>query len=175
VGNEVKNVRNIVLIGFMGTGKSTIGRALAERLGWLFVDTDQLVQVRSGRTIPELFAQKGEAYFRSLETSVIADTAGGERQVVSTGGGAVLREENRKLLLSAGLVVALKAPPETVLERVAKDTGRPLLQGDREANIRRLMEERRTAYDFAHVFIDTSEWDVIHAVERIMDEAGYGL
>ncbi|WP_233531776.1 shikimate kinase [Paenibacillus alkalitolerans] len=168
-------VTNIILVGFMGTGKSTVGQALSERLGWKFVDTDRLVEEREKRSIAEIFARDGEGYFRDAETAAIREAAGGHKQIISTGGGAVLREENRRLLQECGFVVALKAPAETIIERLRKDTGRPLLKGDKEREVRRLMENRKTAYDFADVSIDTSVWNVRHAVERIIAASKIGI
>ncbi len=164
--------RNIVMIGFMGTGKSTVGSALAERLGWRFVDTDAAVVEREGRTIPELFEEKGEAYFREAETSVLAGVLAGSRQVVSTGGGAALRQENREAMLGGGFVVALTAPPEVLLARLRGDANRPLLAGDKEERVHRLLAERKNAYDFAHLVIDTSRSNVRETVESIIERTG---
>jgi shikimate kinase len=160
------------MIGFMGTGKSTVGSALAERLGWRFVDTDAAVVEREGRTIPELFEEKGEAYFREAETSVLAGVLAGSRQVVSTGGGAALRQENREAMLGGGFVVALTAPPEVLLARLRGDANRPLLAGDKEERVHRLLAERKNAYDFAHLVIDTSRSNVRETVESIIERTG---
>jgi len=151
--------RNIVLVGFMGTGKTTVARLLADRLGYRAVDTDDEIVRRAGKTIAEIFAAEGEAWFRDLETQVLRDILAGDGQVVATGGGAVLREENRRLMLSAGWVVALAADPETLAARLARpaEAGvRPLLAGDAGERVRALMEARKHAYDFAHCMIDTS-------------------
>lgn len=118
---------NISLMGFMGSGKTTVGRILATRLGWDFVDTDQLVEERSGMAIPELFATHGEAGFRALETEVIREVSRGDRQVIATGGGAVLDPANRLALRMAGVVVHLKASPELLWRRVS-NSDRPLAQ-----------------------------------------------
>ncbi len=166
------NKRNIVMIGFMGTGKSTVGSALADRLGWRFVDTDAAIVEREGRTIPELFEEKGEAYFRDAETATLADVLAGSRQVVSTGGGAVLRPANRDAMLAGGFVVALTAPTDVLLARLRGDANRPLLAGDKEERVHRLLAERKNAYDFAHLVIDTSRSNVRETVESIMEKAG---
>ncbi|WP_274361592.1 shikimate kinase [Paenibacillus thermotolerans] len=159
---------NIALIGFMGTGKTTVGQALAERLRWTFVDTDETIKGKENRSIADIFAQDGEPYFREAETSAIREIMMGKRQIISTGGGAVLREENRRLLNAGAYIVALKAPAETIIARLRKDTERPLLAGDREANVRRLLEDRKNAYDFADLAIDTSEANIRQTVDKII-------
>jgi len=156
----------------MGTGKSTVGAALADRLGWRFVDTDELLVAREGKSIPELFEERGERYFRDAETAVLADVLKGTKQVVSTGGGAVLRPENREAMLSGGLVVALTAPAETLLVRLRGDVNRPLLSGDKEERVHRLLAERKNAYDFAPLVIDTSRSNVRETVDTILERAG---
>jgi len=151
--------RNIVLVGFMGTGKTSVSRLLADRLGYRAVDTDEEIERRAGKTIAEIFAAEGEGRFRDMETQVLRDTLAVEGQVVATGGGAVLREENRRLMLAAGWVVALMADPETLAARLARpaEAGvRPLLAGDVMERVRSLIEARKHAYDFAHCMIDTS-------------------
>ena len=116
---------NVTLMGFMGSGKSTVGRILASRLGWAFIDTDRLIEAKTGESIPEIFAAHGEARFRELETAVIQEVARGTRQVIATGGGAILDPANRLALRMAGVVVHLKASPELLWRRVA-GSDRPL-------------------------------------------------
>ncbi|MDF2926851.1 MAG: shikimate kinase [Paenibacillaceae bacterium] len=160
--------KNVVLVGFMGTGKTTVGREVAGQLGWAFADTDHYVEERAGRSIPQLFAEQGEASFRQLETQALQDLLRQEGQVVSTGGGAVLREENRRLMLQGGLVVALNASEPVIVERVRGDGNRPLLQGNVEERVRTLMETRRSAYGFAPLQIDTDLLDVARIAELII-------
>ncbi|WP_166238203.1 shikimate kinase [Paenibacillus turpanensis] len=148
---------NIVLVGFMGTGKTTVGLLLAEQLGWSFVDTDKVIVKRSGMSIPQIFEQQGEKAFRDLETAVVKDMVKGSGQIISTGGGAVLRPENREQMLAGGFVVALKADAETIISRVKEDKNRPLLAGDAEARVRALLLERAEAYDFAHLTLQTDQ------------------
>jgi shikimate kinase len=149
-------MENIILIGFMGTGKSTVGKALAAKLGWTHVDLDALIVEREGRSIPELFREVGETYFREIESALLTELLGMSRQVISTGGGAVLRPSNVVSMLQGGVVVALFADEEEIIRRVSSDTQRPLLAGDPSARVKALMRERAGAYDFAPIRIDTT-------------------
>lgn len=163
---------NIVLIGMMGSGKSAVGRFLAERLGRPFVDTDALVEAAAGCTVAELFAREGEAAFRDREAAVIAAVAARDRQVVATGGGAVLRPENRALLRASGLVIWLDAPPEALLQR-ARAQGierRPLLAGeDPLGKLRSLAASRAAAYAAAaHLRVQTDGRTVAAVAEEIL-------
>ncbi|MBP1996501.1 shikimate kinase [Paenibacillus eucommiae] len=148
---------NVVLIGFMGTGKSTVGKFLAKQLNWSFTDTDAMIEQKEQMTIAEMFEARGEAYFRSLETKTIEELLAEEHQVLATGGGAVLAEKNRSCMLKNGFVVAFIASPEAIIRRVSSDQSRPLLQGNLDERVHSLLEQRKQAYDFAHMTIDTSE------------------
>ncbi|MEK8129870.1 shikimate kinase [Paenibacillus filicis] len=158
--------RNVVLIGMMGTGKSTVGQELARRLGFAFVDSDAEVEQRQGMTIKDMFAQLGEPAFREAETDTIRTIMGKPGQVVATGGGAVLAEAGRAAMQEGGFVVALRAGVETIIRRVREDQNRPLLQGDVEERVRTIMESRKHAYDFAELKVDTDG----RSVEDIADE-----
>lgn len=163
---------NIVLTGFMGCGKSTIGAALAEKYGYKLVDTDQVIEKRAGIAISEIFRIKGEAYFRSVETNVLAelnDTL--SNTVISTGGGLPLREENQRVLKALGYVVYLNVEAEEVIRRLSGDTTRPLLQGDdSEKKVRELMAYRRPIYERgADVSISVTGKSVSDIVEEIMN------
>ena len=128
----------------MGAGKTTVGRRLAERLGWAYLDSDAQVVATTGRTVPELFAEKGEAAFRAVESRVLAAAlTGDEPVVVSAAGGVVLSEANRTLLARSGTVVWLRADPSLLARRVGKGEGRPLLDDDPAAVLSRLERERR--------------------------------
>ena len=164
---------NIVLIGFMGSGKSTIGRMVAQRLAFRFVDTDRLIIERAGMPISDIFARDGEAHFRDLETSVLESLANLRHSVISTGGGVVVREGNRALLREAGFVVELTANPDVLFERVARNTKRPLLQtDDPRATVRELFTVRRPLYEAtAHLRLDTSALSRSEAVERVCKAA----
>ncbi len=158
----------IVLTGFMGTGKTTVGRLLAERLGKPFIDVDERIQRRTGLRIVEIFSQYGEAFFRRLEREELA-TALREDAVVSTGGGAMLDPENVQRMKAAGPVVCLSASVDTILSRTAADTERPLLQHqDRRERVEALLAERASAYAQADVVIDTTQRSPEEVVEAIL-------
>ncbi|TXK85734.1 shikimate kinase [Paenibacillus sp. N3.4] len=163
---------NIVLVGFMGTGKSTVGQKLAERLSWTFQDSDAFLESQQQMSIPELFRKHGEVHFRVLESEALAHILRGTGQIVATGGGAVLAESNRACMLQNGFVVALKASPEVIIQRVSSDTNRPLLQGNLEDRVHTLLEQRKAAYDFATMSIDTTELTTEQIVNLIMTQAG---
>lgn len=147
---------NIILVGMMGTGKSTVGTALAEKAGFRLVDLDQIIEEEAQATIPELFARHGEAHFRDIESELLERVLQDSDIVLATGGGAVLREVNRDIMLDNGWVVALTADLESILKRVGEDPNRPLLAGGAKERLTALLEERKHAYDFAHVKMDTS-------------------
>lgn len=150
------NKEIIVLIGMMGTGKSTVGAHLAEETGYSLLDLDALIVQKAGCSIPELFEHKGEAFFRDLETEVLCEAMSMPGSILATGGGAVLRERNCREMLDSGWVVALKASAEDIVTRVGEDPNRPLLAGGAKERVAALLEERKHAYDFAHVTIDTT-------------------
>jgi shikimate kinase len=140
---------NIILTGFMGTGKTTVGKLLAHRLGYRFVDTDELIQERSGKTIPEIFQEMGESAFRRMEAEIARELAAGEGLVVATGGRLMLDPENAEVLGRRGRVFCLQAAPEEIVARVTGDAGvaRPLLEGDDPlTRIRALLRERGAGY-----------------------------
>jgi shikimate kinase len=161
---------NIILVGFMGTGKTVVGRRLAQRLGWRFIDVDAEIEARSGIPIAEIFAQKGEVHFRELERTVIRSLIHQERQVIATGGGAYVAAENRDLLNARGWVVCLTARPEVIYDRVKHRLAkRPLLAAaeDPLERIRRLCAERESAYAQAHACIDASAMSVEEELEAV--------
>lgn len=164
---------NIVLIGLMGSGKSAVGRLLAERLDRPFIDTDTLIEAEAGCTIPAIFAAEGEEGFRRREAEVIARAAAGDGQVIATGGGAVLRPENRDALRRNGLVIWLDAPPEALYRRVRAQgiRRRPLLAGpDPLGRLRALAAARAPAYAAAaHVRIATDARPLDDIVAEIAD------
>lgn len=138
---------NIILCGFMGTGKTTVGRLIAAQLGWRFVDTDRLIEQRTGQSVAAIFAEQGEAAFRARERQLCREIGGWRRMVVATGGGIVLDPANREALIMAGLAVCLDAPVEEIARRLEHSRARPLLAGpDRLARIRDLLAARAEAY-----------------------------
>ncbi|HDI11781.1 MAG TPA: shikimate kinase [Candidatus Acetothermia bacterium] len=151
-------MRNIYLIGFMGAGKSTVGRLLAERLGMGFLDTDALVEQRAGMSIPEIFARFGEERFRQWEREVIGEICRKRGTVVALGGGAPMDEGNWRALRESGITVYLRESPETIAARLADDGTRPLLSGytgeGRLRRIRELLELREPRYLEAHIVIE---------------------
>ncbi len=167
--------KNIILIGYRGTGKSTLARRLGERLGVASWDSDPEIERRAGKTIAEIFSSDGEAAFRDLEATVIADLLRNERFVLATGGGAILREETRELLRRHGLVVWLTASPETILNRMVQDknslTTRPSLTSlPPLEEILAVLEKRRGFYEqTAHVNIETDAKCVDDVVAEIID------
>ena len=151
-------VPNLVLTGFMGTGKSEVGRRVAQQLQRAFVDMDALIEAREGRSIPEIFAQEGEAYFRQREAEVIRELAEQEGLVIATGGGALIPEENRRRMAENGVIICLWADEETLIRRLAGDTHRPLLnRPDWRRTLRELLARRRNAYAQLPHHVDTTD------------------
>ncbi|MDD2238093.1 MAG: shikimate kinase [Kiritimatiellae bacterium] len=161
---------NIVLFGFMGTGKTSIGKRLAERLGWTFADMDELIEQREGKSIADLFAQKGEPYFRKLEKALVAELALGEHQVISTGGGVVLDPENIRRFQACGRCVCLRADEATILKRVQENTQRPLLeQGEKSTRMRALLQQRQPLYDAIPIQLDTTTHSLEDTVQILAE------
>ena len=161
----------IILIGFMGCGKSTVGKRLSYAFRKPFLDTDKIIEKKVNMTISELFEEKGEEYFRDMETECIKELLeeSGE-YIIAVGGGMVLRSENRRLLKELGHVIYLRALPETIYERLKKDSTRPLLQGDNpKEKIRTMMSERASVYEEAAQIIVDVDGKVF---EEIVKEIG---
>lgn len=157
---------NIVLIGFMGCGKSSVGRKLAGALFYEFADTDAMIEEAYGKTISEMFETDGEEYFRNAETELLKKlSTEAEGLILATGGGMPMREENAELLRKIGTVVFLEAKIETILERLQNDTGRPLADGeDREARLRPLYERRLPVYKAAAEYCLDTEGKSFYAI-----------
>ena len=166
--------RNIVLIGLMGAGKTTVGQAVAERLGRPFVDTDTLVEAEAHRSVAEIFATDGERAFRRLEAAAVRRVAALRGQVIAVGGGAVLDAGNVTQLRSTGDLVLLDADPSTLAERVGDTESRPLLSGadDPSAELGRLRDARAAAYaDAAGHVIDTTGREPAAIADAVLDWA----
>jgi shikimate kinase / 3-dehydroquinate synthase len=159
---------NVVLIGFMGTGKTAVGREVARQLGWPFIDTDVLIEERAGRPIAQIFAEDGEEAFRRLEAATVEAASEGEGVVIATGGGVVLRKENMDRLRRNGLIIALRADPAAIRARVGSGVDRPLLGSDPEAAIRRLLAEREAFYGDADLTVDTTALSLEEIVARVL-------
>jgi shikimate kinase len=164
----------VLLIGMMGAGKSTTGRLLAERLGWVYLDSDDEILRRTGRTVPEIWHADGEAAFRAEESAVLADaTASISPVVVGVAGGAVLDPANFIVIREAGLVVWLRVSVPTLVARVGDGAGRPLLEGDPAGSLRRLEAARRPIYEsLAEIVIDVDGLAATDVVDRIVEELG---
>jgi len=162
---------NIVLIGYRGTGKSTVGKLLARRLGRQFVSTDEESIKRANRTIPEIVAQEGWEYFRDLESEVCREFAGRDRLVIDTGGGAILRAQNVEVLKKSGTLFWLTASVETITKRIGRDNQRPSLTGSKSFvdEIQDVLRERTPKYQAAsdHV-ITTDDRSIKQLVEIIL-------
>lgn len=175
--SNIPPLRNIVLIGFMGCGKSTIGRELHKKLGYELTDTDHVIEHKEAKTIPEIFDQDGEDRFRDLETQMLEHLIRQEtnHHIISSGGGMVGREQNRPLLRQLGFVVWLSCTPEDILERTSRNSNRPLLQCDDPMQaITQLLTERSPLYEeTAHLKINTSGLDFNEISCGILESARY--
>ena len=151
----------IFLTGFMGVGKTRVGRILAQQLGRCFLDTDRMIEQRAGKTIAEIFADEGEAYFRQLERDCVLETCQRSDAIVALGGGAITRADNVAAVRCAGILVCLKADVDTIFARVRRRSNRPLLAGldpqAQRAKIESLLRERAPYYDQAHIELYTTQ------------------
>lgn len=160
---------NIVLVGFMGTGKSTVGRVIAQKLGFHFIDTDDVIEQTSKAKISDIFAEHGEVYFRDLESQAVKSVALMKNQVVATGGGVVLRSSNIDLLRTGGPVFCLNATPKAIWDRVRSSQSRPLLRGpDPLKKIETLLDKRAPYYALADHQIETTGVSVDRVANEII-------
>lgn len=167
---ESSRMKNVVLTGFMGTGKTDVGRLLATRLGFAFLDCDGEIERQYGMTVSDIFARFGEDSFREREAAVIARLSEREHVVIATGGGAVLRSDNRAHLRKKGVIVCLTASAETILRRTETTYHRPLLNVPNPLDrIRELIETRRPYYEDADIIIDTEGKSPAEVAEEILD------
>jgi shikimate kinase len=168
---STRQIRNIALIGFMGTGKSSVGRMIADHLHFTFLDTDELIESRAGKSISAIFSEDGEAAFRKMEATVVAELASRKRTVISTGGGVAAGPENLENLREHALVVCLWASPEKIWERVRGQTHRPLLrEADPLAKIRELLAVREPFYKKADVLLNTELRSVREVVQQVLHQ-----
>ena len=153
----------------MAVGKSAVGRQLARRLKRRFVDLDRVIETSAGLKVKRIFREQGEAYFRKLEKDALARVLDDERQIIATGGGVIMDQENLDLLREKAFLICLTASTDVVLKRVGKGSKRPLLKGpDRRERIERLLQEREEKYALADSSIDTSELTVDQVVDKII-------
>ena len=162
---------NIFLIGPMGAGKTTVGRLLAQKLSLTFIDSDHEIENHTGVDIPLIFEKEGEEGFRKREADIIDELTQQRNIVLATGGGAVIKEENRKNLINRGLVIYLQADIKHLLRRTRKDRNRPLLQGPNpEKKLREIMQQREPLYrQTADYTIDTGKYSVQAIINQILE------
>ena len=163
------NYKNIFLVGFMGAGKSTVGRILAERIGYRYCDADKFIETRAGTTITQIFADHGEEYFRDLESESMEALSTKEKQVIATGGGVVQRDRNWDAMNSGGVSIYLKAPIEVIWDRIKYSKTRPLLQVENPLETaRELLNKRTPMYEKADLIVDTSNLTLEEVAEEII-------
>ncbi len=161
----------IILTGFMGTGKTAAGQALARTLGYSFIDSDREIESRQGRSVQQIFESEGEAYFRQLEKETVARLAQQPKTVLSVGGGAILNEETFNLLDLAGVMFHLTASVDEIAGRLGHGNERPLLSGgDRKKKIRKLMQEREPIYSKVKLQINTTGLAIDEVVKKIIEK-----
>ncbi|MBI4982574.1 MAG: shikimate kinase [Candidatus Omnitrophica bacterium] len=162
-------MKNIYLVGFMGTGKSAVGKELAKLKKWQFLDLDELIELKEKRMIADIFAKNGEAYFRKIEKNTLKEVSQQKRFVVACGGGVVIDPENIQVMKQTGMLICLKAAPEAILKRTSGCTHRPLLNvKDPKKQIELLLKLRAPYYAAAHKIIDTSKISVKQVVSKIL-------
>lgn len=162
-------MQNIILLGFMGTGKTSVGKRLAKRLRMDFLDMDDLIEEEEGIPIEEIFARYGEPYFRRKEASICERVSGYDNYVIASGGGVVLNPVNMENLRKNGLLICLTAIPEVIYERIPRAGTRPLLKENPQQRIRELLEFRDPYYRKADWMIDTSQLSITQVVDKIID------
>ena len=166
-----RNIVNLALIGFMGTGKSSVGRLVAEQLRFEFLDTDELIEAHANKSITEIFAQNGEPAFRKLEHQLVADLATRTHTVIATGGGLPVNPANLESLKQHALVICLWASPEKIYERVHAQTHRPLLrEPDPQTKIRTLLAARAPAYRQADVLLNSECRSMREVAQQVVNQ-----
>ena len=161
---------NVILTGFMGTGKTSLGKLLATKLGRPFIDIDKKIETEQKLSIPKIFERFGEEHFRALEKSAVKELSERRGLVIATGGGTIKDEENLRLLKSSGVLICLTTEPEEIFSRTARRGERPVLDGggdERLETIKKLLAERKKFYDRADYQVDTTEWSPIQIIDDI--------
>lgn len=161
--------RPLVLVGFMAAGKTRIGKSLADRLGMNFIDVDRVIETDHGCSVAEIFGKYGEVHFRTAEQELILRLVSEEARVIAVGGGAFVNPRIRNALIADAVTVWLDTPFELVLPRLRKSTTRPLAANRSDQELRKLFDERREAYQEAHIRVDTSDAEVERIVARILE------
>ncbi|RAP33731.1 shikimate kinase [Candidatus Marinamargulisbacteria bacterium SCGC AG-410-N11] len=168
----MKKNQNIILIGMMGSGKTTIGQSLAFQKSYQFMDTDRLIIKKEKLSISEIFQSKSEQYFRNLETDICKSLSRYSRTVISTGGGIILRPENGTLLKQSGFIIFLDASAESILTRIKNDKNRPLLQKpNKKEIIHELVQQRHSLYsNLADLIVNTNQFNIKLIVDTIIKQ-----
>ncbi len=167
----MRQIHNIALIGFMGTGKSSVGQLVAAQLHFTFLDTDHVIEARAGKTISEIFAEQGEPVFREFERKIVGELASRKKTVISTGGGLPANPDNLTSLKTHSLTICLWASPEKIWERVRSQTHRPLLKDpDPLGKIRKLLEERGPFYRQADVLLNTEMRSLKDVAQQVIHQ-----
>jgi len=169
----VSGINNIILIGMPGSGKSTIGKLLSEKINYDFIDTDKLIEIKEKLSVQEIFSLKGEAYFRSCEKEIIKELENESRKVISTGGGMPVYFDNLSKLKDSGIVIYLRVPTEEIYNRTKEEEGRPLLKQNSLEKLENLLNQRQHYYLKADLIIDnymlTKEEICEIIIEKISD------
>ena len=166
-----RHIQNIALIGFMGTGKSSVGQLVAQQLHFTFLDTDHVIESRTGKSISEIFAKDGEPAFRELEKKIVAELTTRKKTVISTGGGLPVNPDNLASLKNHSLVVCLWASAEKIWDRVRSQSHRPLLnEPDPLAKIKKLLEQREPFYRQADVLLNTEMRAVKDVAQQVVHQ-----
>jgi len=162
--------KNIIITGFMGTGKSVVAKELARKLKMEYIDTDQTIEKRQGLSISDIFARYGEKYFREQENKLVKELSKKENMVIATGGGTLLSSDNTRILSQKGKIICLYADSQTIYNRVKRKNNRPLLNGENILdNINHLMKERKKIYDNIKWKIDTTNFTTQEVVDKIIN------
>lgn len=167
-------MKNIILTGFMGTGKTVLARTLARDTGRTYISTDDMIEQREGRSINDIFRDSGESYFRKIEKEIVKEVAKSTDHVIDTGGGVVLDNGNVTVLKESGIMICLWADPQVIYDRTKRHWHRPLLNvDDPKTSIKETLDQRRSFYEKADLHVDTTELninEVTEKIKRMLDE-----